>query len=102
MYAVIEAGGGQLKVSKDDLVVLDRLGADVGSNIELDKVLLISGEELKIGKPYVEGAKVIAEVISHDKGDKVETFKYRPRHRYRKTVGFRARQTTIRIQDIQA
>ncbi len=102
MYAVIEAGGGQLKVSKDDLVVLDRLSADVGSNIELDKVLLISGEELKIGKPYVEGAKVIAEVVSHDKGDKVETFKYRRRHRYRKTIGFRARQTTIRIQDIQA
>ena len=73
-----------------------------GSNIDLDKVLLISSEEPKIGTPYVAGAKVQAEVLEHILGDKVETYKYRRARRYRKSIGFRARLSVLKIQSIVA
>ena len=102
MYAVIEAGGAQHRVKEGDLLVIDRLSVNVGDQVELDKVLLIGGEEPQIGSPYIEGVKVLAEVVDHHRGDKVDVFKYKRRHRYRKSIGFRAAQTTLRIQSLQA
>ena len=67
----------------------------------LEKVLLFGGDEVKFGTPYVEGAKVLAEVVEHRLGDKVETYKYHRRSRYRKTIGFRARLSALRIQSIE-
>ena len=102
MYAVIEAGGGQHRVSEGDVLVVDRVDAKVGDSVELDKVLFLGGGDVKVGSPYVEGAKVLAEVVDHHRGEKVDIFKYRRRHRYRKSIGFRAERTTLRIQNLQA
>ena len=102
MYALIETSGSQLRVAEGDEIIVDRVSADQGSSIELDKVLLLSSEETKIGTPYVAGAKVTAEVVEHLKGDKVETYKYRRARRYRKSIGFRARLSLIKIQSIVA
>ncbi len=101
MYAVIEAGGAQHRVSEGDLLVVDRMSADVGSNVSLEKVLFLGGAETKIGTPYVEGAKVVAEVVEHHRGEKVDIFKYKRRHRYRKSMGYRHSLTTLRIQSLE-
>ena len=101
MYALIETSGNQHRVSTGDLLVVDRVDASVGDNVELDKVLLLGGDNAKVGAPYLDGAKVIAEVVGHHLGDKVETYKYHRRSRYRKTVGFRARLSTLRIQSLE-
>jgi large subunit ribosomal protein L21 len=100
MYVLVETSGAQHRVSEGDLLIVDRVQADVGENIELDKVLLIGGDSTKVGNPYVEGAKVIAEVLDHHLGKKVEAYKYRRRRRYRKAIGFRARLSTLRIQSL--
>ena len=102
MYALIETSGSQLRVAEGDEIIVDRVSAEQGSNIELDKVLLLSAEDTKIGTPYVAGAKVTAEVLDHILGDKVETYKYRRARRYRKSIGFRARLSVLKIQSIVA
>ena len=103
MYAVLVSGGKQYRVSQGDTLVVDRLGAEVGSTITLDQVLLVGGEgDLKVGAPTLAGASVTAEVLSHDLGDKCETFKYRRRQRSRVRRGSRAQLTTLSIQQISA
>ena len=102
MYAVVEQGGKQYRVSEGDTLDIDRLEAEEGAEIELNRVLLIGGDKVKVGSPAVKGAKVTAKVVSHHLGDKVETFKYRPRKRYRKLGGFRASVTKIEITGIKA
>ena len=87
------------------LRLIDRLQADVGSNIELERVLLVGGEGsngLRIGAPVVEGAKVTAQVVSHDLGEKRDIFRYRRTRRTRRGMGFRPSQTTLTIQEITA
>ena len=102
MYAVVEQGGKQYRVSEGDTLDIDRLEAEEGAEIELNRVLLIGGDKVKVGSPAVKGAKVTAKVVSHHLGDKVETFKYRPRKRYRKLGGFRSSVTKIEITGIKA
>lgn len=103
MYAVILSGGQQHKVSEGDTLTVKRLDAEVGSTIELDRVLLVGGGDApKIGAPYVDGAKVTATVVSHDLGEKRDVFKYKRRQRYRRGVGFRPSETTLAITGISA
>ena len=102
MYALVETSGTQLRVEEGDEIIVDRIDAKSGDSISLSNVLLVSGEELKVGAPYVEGAAVQAEVVEHLLGDKVETYKYRRARRYRKSIGFRARLSLIKIQSINA
>ena len=102
MYALVETSGTQIRVQEGDELIVDRVSAEVGSSIELSKVLLLSGDSVQVGTPYVEGAQVQAEVVEHIKGDKVETYKYRRARRYRKSIGFRARLSVIKIQSINA
>jgi len=105
MYAVVVSGGKQHKVSQGDTLVVDRLDAEVGSAIELGPVLLVGGEGCdgtRIGTPGVEGAKVTATVVSHDLGEKKETFKYRRTRSSRVSRGFRASLTTLSITEISA
>jgi large subunit ribosomal protein L21 len=101
MYAVVQAQGHQFRVSEGDELVIDRMDAEVGSTIDFGNVLLVSGEATQVGAPYVDGAKVVAEVTGHQRGPKIDIYKYHRRQRYRKTIGFRAEQTTIRIQAIE-
>lgn len=102
MYAIVESGGKQYRVTPGAKVVVDRLQAEEGVEMILDQVLLVGGEDLKVGNPTVEGAAVKVRVVSHDKGPKVITFKYRTRKRNRRRVGFRASLTTLEILAIEA
>jgi large subunit ribosomal protein L21 len=101
MFAVIEACGKQYRVEPGMRLRVDRLSAEEGAEIDLGKVLLVSGDALSIGAPVVEGATVRARVLGHPKGDKVHTMKFRRRHRTRRRVGFRHSHTDLEILDIQ-
>ena len=90
MYAVVEMGGKQYKVSAGDNVDVEKLPFQVGEKIELDRVLLMAdGEEVRVGQPTVEGAKVLATVTDQAKDRKVIVFKYKPKERYRRKKGHR-------------
>ena len=105
MYAVVQTSGRQFRVAEGDAIIVDRLDAEVGNTIDLEQVLLIGGgiedDSAKVGAPFVEGAKIVAEVLSHQRGPKIDIFKFKRRKRYRKAMGFRAEQTTLRIQSIE-
>ena len=101
MYAVIETGGKQFKVEKDYIIQVPKMDLDVGTQVELDSVLLLSnGEEISIGTPHVSKAKVIASVLGHKKDDKVIVFKMKRRKGYRKKKGHRQDFTELMIHDI--
>ena len=101
MYAVVVSGGSQYKVSEGDILSIATLPAEVGSTVELDKVLMLhNGEELTIGKPYVEGAKVTATVEEHGRGKKIIVFKHKKN--YKRKQGHRQGFTRIRIDKIGA
>lgn len=103
MYVIVEIQGQQFKVEKDQKLFVHRINAERGTTVEFDKVLLIDEEgAVKVGAPVVEGAKVIAEVQSHVKGDKVLIFHKKRRKGYRKLNGHRQQFTEITIKDIVA
>ncbi|HHV17494.1 MAG TPA: 50S ribosomal protein L21 [Thermoanaerobacterales bacterium] len=102
MYAIIETGGKQYCVSEGDVLRVEKLPADVGEMIELDKVLALSKDDgLKVGKPWLEGSKVKAKVLQHGKGDKIIVFKYKPKKNYRRKQGHRQPFTEIQIEKIE-
>ena len=101
MYAIVETGGKQYRVSEGDVITVERLDAEVGTKVELDRVLLLGeGEDLKVGTPYIDGAAVIAEVVEHGKAKKVIIFKYKSKKDYRKKQGHRQPYTMLRIEDL--
>lgn len=101
MYAVIETGGKQYKVEKGDVLKVEKLDAEVGDKIVFDKVFLVAnGEDVKIGSPFVEGAKVEANVVEHAKGKKIIVYKYKAKKNYRKKQGHRQPYTEIEIAEI--
>lgn len=101
MFAVIESGGKQYKVSEGEKIKLELLPTEQGQSVELDKVLMIAnGEDVKIGKPYVEGAKVTADVIGHGRGEKIQIIKMRRRKNSRVTQGHRQYYTELKITGI--
>ena len=102
MYAIIAHSGKQYRVAEGDELELDRISDEVGTSVEVSEVLLIGGDETKVGTPHVDGAKVTLEVISHGLGDKRSTFKYTARQRTRVGRGFRASTTKVRVQSISA
>jgi large subunit ribosomal protein L21 len=101
MYAVIKTGGKQYRVASGNKIKVEKLGAEVGSEIVLDQVLAVGeGEALKIGAPVVAGATVKAKVLAHGLGDKVTIFKMKRRKNYRKHQGHRQNYTEIEITGI--
>ena len=101
MYAVIICGGKQHKVSEGDIVSVELLDAEAGSTIDLDKVLLISdGTDIKVGSPFIEGAKVSAEVVGVQGGEKVKIVKFRRRKHHQKVTGHRQWFTDLEITGI--
>jgi large subunit ribosomal protein L21 len=101
MYAVVETGGKQYKVSAGETIEVERLPLKVGQKVELDKVLLVSDEnKVQVGSPTIEGAKVMATVASQGKGKKVIIFKYKPHNRYRRKSGHRQAYTRLQIDKI--
>jgi len=103
MFAVIETGGKQYKVSPGQTVEVERLAVVVGETVALDRVLLIStADRTLIGTPVVSGAKVIAHVAREGRGKKIIVFKYKSKKRYRRTQGHRQYYTYLTVTDIQA
>ncbi|WP_305856298.1 50S ribosomal protein L21 [Balneatrix alpica] len=103
MYAVIVSGGKQYRVKAGESIKLEKLTADVGASVEFDKVLLVAnGEDIKIGAPVVEGAKVTAEVVTHGRGEKVRIIKFRRRKHHMKRQGHRQWFTEVKITGINA
>lgn len=103
MYAVIETGGKQYRVQEGDVISVEKLSAEAGDKVTLDKVLLLNDDKaVKIGAPYVEGAKVEATVVENGKGDKVIIFKYKAKKDYRKKQGHRQPYTMLTIDAISA
>ena len=100
MYALIEFMGKQYKAEKGALLQVDKIDALPGSSVDIDSVLLISGENVVVGSPYIQGAKVQAVVESHKKGDKIIVFKYKAKKDYRRKQGHRQQYSVIKIQDI--
>ncbi|MDY2986267.1 MAG: 50S ribosomal protein L21 [Peptoniphilus sp.] len=100
MYAVIETGGKQYQVKVGDKVKVEKLDVEEGSNVSFDKVLLVGGESTKIGKPYVEGAKVEAKVLAQAKDKKIVVFKYKSKKNERKRRGHRQPYTLVEISAI--
>jgi len=99
-YAVVETGGKQYRVSEGDVIRVEKLNIDAGNEVELDKVLLVGGEETKVGAPYVDGAKVTAEVVKNGKGKKIIVFKYKAKKNYRRKQGHRQPYTELKITSI--
>lgn len=101
MYAVIEACGKQYKVSEGDVIFMERLNMDEGSEVIFDKVLLVSNEkDTKIGSPLVKNAKVTGTVIGDGKGKKILVFKYKAKKNERKVRGHRWCYTKVQIEKI--
>ena len=100
--ATILASGTQLRVKQGDILDVDRVKAEPGSSIVYEDVLLVEdGEEVSVGTPSVENAKVSAEVLGHYRGKKVKVFKMRRRKKYRRTRGHRSELSKIRITEIE-
>ena len=102
MYAVIKHGGKQYKVKAGDILTLDKMDVEPKSEVEINEVLLVDGDDVKIGTPFVEGAKVVLEVINHGRGKKVIIFKKRRRKDSKKKRGFRRDFTRVRVKEIVA
>jgi large subunit ribosomal protein L21 len=102
MFAVIKTGGKQYKVAKDDVIEVERTGAEAGKTVELKDVLMLSdGGTVEIGAPLVKGASVKAEVVELSRGPKVIIFKKRRRKNYRRKKGHRQDLMVLKITAIQ-
>jgi large subunit ribosomal protein L21 len=103
MYAIIETGGKQYRVSEGDVVFVEKLDNEVGEVVSFDKVLAVSkNNTLSVGNPLVKGAKVDAKILSHGKDAKIIVFKYKPKKAYAKKQGHRQPHTKIQIEKINA
>ena len=101
MYAVVKSGARQYRAEVGNTIIVERLAAEAGQQLELDEVLLVAdGDRVEVGRPTVEGAKVRATVVAEEKSPKVRIFKYHPRKRYRKRAGHRQRYTRLRVDEI--
>lgn len=101
MYAIIQTGGKQYKVSEGDQIVVEKIDGDVDSEVVLDKVLSIIGDNVKVGKPFIDGAKVTAKIVEHGKEKKILVFKYKAKSNYRKRQGHRQPYTKLSITKIE-
>lgn len=103
MFAVIETGGKQYRVAQGDTVMVEKLTGEVGDAVEFDRVLLIgSGEEVAVGKPTLEGARVRGEIVRHGKDRKLIVFKLKRRKDYRRKRGHRQLFTAVKINELVA
>ena len=102
MFAVVETGGKQYKVRPGDTLQIEKLPVEPGETIELDRVLMVADDDqVAVGSPLVNGAKVLAEVVEQGRGPKIIVFKYKAKVRYRRKTGHRQSLTTVRITEIQ-
>ena len=102
MYAIIQTGGKQYRVSEGDVLSVEKLPVAEGEEVVFDQVLTVVADcDVKIGKPVLEGAKVTAKVVEHGKGEKILVFKYKAKSNYRKRQGHRQPYTKVEISKIE-
>ena len=103
MYAVIETGSKQYRVSAGDKLEVERLAVEAGHPVNFDRVLLVNNDgKLTVGSPTVASAAVVADVVEHIRGDKKVAYKMKRRKGYRKTIGHRQELTVVKIKEIKA
>ena len=102
MYAIIETGGKQVKVEVGQTLYVEKIEGEVNSEVTFDKVLLVSGDKLKVGAPYVKDATVTASIDKQGKEKKVLVFKYKSKANYRRLSGHRQPYTRLTIKAINA
>ena len=100
MYAIIATGGKQYKVSEGDVIKVEKLGVEAGSAYTFDQVLVVGGDDLKVGDPTVEGATVEASVVKEGRAKKVIVYKYKRKTGYHKKNGHRQAFTQVKIEKI--
>ena len=102
MYAIVETGGKQYKVAPGNLVRVETIDKKRGEDFELEKVLFYENDgKYQVGKPYIEGARVISEIVEHGKAKKVHIFKYKAKKAYSRRAGHRQNYTQLRIKEIK-
>jgi len=101
MYAVIKQGGHQYRVAPDDVIQIEKIDAEPGSELTLGEVLLVAdGEKTEVGQPLLEGATVKAKVLKQDKSKKIDVYKFKRRKGYEKSYGHRQPYTEVRVVSI--
>jgi len=102
MYAIIQTGGKQYRVSPGDEIRIEKVEGSPGDTVSFDRVLLTAdGEEVQIGKPYIEGTTVTGKLAAQGKNRKIIVFKYKRRKGYRRTRGHRQNYSLVRIENIE-
>ena len=102
MYAIIATGGKQYKVSEGDIITIEKLGVEAGEKVTFDQVLVVGGDDLKVGDPTVNDASVEASVVKEGRGKKVIVYKYKRKTGYHKKNGHRQAFTQVKIEKINA
>jgi large subunit ribosomal protein L21 len=102
MIATIQTGGKQYRVQKGDRIKIEKLAGDVGSSVKFTEVLLVEGDALKVGAPYIQGATVEGTILAQDKDAKINVTKFKRRKGYHKTQGHRQLITRVEISAIHA
>lgn len=105
MFAVVEIGGRQYKVAPKDTIQVEKLDMEEGKDVNFDRILLVAeddGKEVKIGQPYVKGAKVEGKIVRQFKGEKILVVKFIPKKRHKKTQGHRQNYTLVEITEIHS
>ena len=103
MYAVLETGSKQYRVSTGDKLEIERLGVEAGKSVIFDRVLLVNADgKVTVGSPTVTGATVVADVVEHIRGEKKLTFKMKRRKGYHKSIGHRQELTVVKVTGINA
>lgn len=100
MYAIIATGGKQYKVSEGDIITIEKLGVEAGEKVTFDQVLVVGGDDLKVGNPTVAGATVEAFVVKEGRAKKVIVYKYKRKTGYHKKNGHRQAFTQVKIEKI--
>ncbi|MCK4261053.1 MAG: 50S ribosomal protein L21 [Halanaerobiales bacterium] len=103
MYAIIKTGGKQYRVEEGLVIKVEKLNVEVGSNVEFNEIMMVSTDnDLKVGTPIVEGAKVTGKVLAQDKAKKIIVFKFKAKKRYRVKTGHRQPYTKVLVEKIEA
>ena len=102
MYAIVETGGKQVKVSVGDKIFVEKIDGEAGKEVTLDKVLFVGGDKTAVGKPYVKGASVVAKVEKQGLSEKLTVYKYKSKANERKKQGHRQPYTCLVIESINA
>src|SRR5699024_10251741 len=100
MYAIIETGGKQVKVTEGQEIYIEKLNADAEETVTFDKVLFVGGDDVKVGAPYVDGASVEAKVEKHGRQKKINVIKFKPKKNYSRKQGHRQPYTKVVINKI--